>query len=305
MNDIDFSFNDDKFYIDYTSCGFNIGNLREESEKFAANIFEQDKNVIVSLSSGLDSQIVLHSFYSQGISVKCAFMHLPNFNDIEYERVLVLQQKYNFDLIIKELNPDSLKDDLFSEYEKTKIPPYHLLHKKFLSLLPSEFTFIQGLDGPDFLYYKEKFCILQTANSLVNTRTRAFRLLNRSGALVNWERKSNILLSILQDELFDSFLYAYNNMSNNNLAYTNGKDIKSIDGYELYVKPLLYGKYWKDELEYFPKYQGCEKISWVMDSIWHNYRNNVTLIPLGELKEHLALSPGTVKRYYQLRGSQS
>jgi len=296
--DINFYFDDAQFCIDYASCGPDVENLRKESEKFALELANQNKKIIVSLSSGLDGQVVLHSFCAQNIPVKAAFMHLPGFNDVEYERVLTLKTKYNLDLIVKELNPDLYKNDLLLEFDKTKIPPYQLLHKKFLSLLPADHTFIQGLDGPDFYCKDNKFYIFQTAHSFVNSRTRAFLMLNRDAPIVNWERKSRILLSILQDEIIKSFIFAYSNIKNNGLTYSNDKEIPIIDHYDLYIKPFLYAKYWQDELEYFPKYQGCEEIDWVIEKKWHQYRENLIIMPLDELKSHLQ-SNSKIKRFYQ------
>jgi hypothetical protein len=299
FSNIDFCLEDDKFFIEYASCGNDVGNLREESEKLALSISEYNKDIIISLSSGLDGQIVLHSFYSQNIPVKVAFMHLPGFNDIEFDRVHLLKEKYKFNLIVKELDPNADKDELLKEYEETKIPPYQLLHKKFLSSLPTDDTFIQGLDGPDFYYWNDVWNIIQTPNSFVNSRTRAFRLVQRKGVTFNWERNSNVLLSVLQDDIVVAFLHAYNNIVNNDLIYTSGKKIPIIDHYDLYIKPFIYAKYWKDELEYFPKYQGCEGIDWIMNNKWHQYRENVAVIPLDELVKHLRSSPDSVKRYYQ------
>jgi len=297
--DINFKLEDNIFYIEYESCGNAIGNLRQESEKLALKISKVNPNIIVSLSSGLDGQIVLHSFYSQNIPVKTAFMYLPGYNEVEYERIKILESKYNLDLITIELDPREYKDELFLEYEKTKIPPYQLLHKKFLSLLPEDYTFIQGIDGPDFYFTNNRWIVIQTPNSYVNSRTRACELLGRTGEIVNWERNSNILLSVLKDDIVSSFLYAYNNIVNNDLVDSGGKTIPIIDHYDLYIKPFIYAKYWKDELEYFPKYQGCEEIDWVMNNKWHQYRENLASIPLSELMSHLESAPGSVKRFYQ------
>jgi hypothetical protein len=239
---------------------------------------------MLGLSGGVDCQVVLHSFVTQNIPIKCAFLYLSGCNDFELNNVRFLKNKYNLDLEIVELNPFDLKDQMMEEYKETGIPPYQLMHKHFLSLLPKDYTFIQGLDGPDIVKRKStgKWYIMQTANSYVNSRVRGMELLNRPGKIVSWEKSSELFYSLITDDVVTSYMYAYNNIYNNGLSYDNDKKIPLIDHYDLYIKPILYGKYWKDEIEYFSKYQGPELVPWIMNERWQQYDKNVTFIPYDE-----------------------
>ena len=67
-------FEDGKWYIDYTSCKRPVGNMRQESDLRAVEIAETSSKIMISLSSGIDSQSVLHSFITQGIPVETAFL---------------------------------------------------------------------------------------------------------------------------------------------------------------------------------------------------------------------------------------
>jgi len=297
---IDLGFEDQKFYMTFNSCCREIENFRKESEKLAFDLANKSKNLILGLSSGLDSQTVLHSFYSQNIRIKCAFLYLPNFNETEYNQIKILDKKYNIDLEIIDLDPNFYKEELIYEYELTGIPPYQLLHKKFLSFLPEDSDFIQGVDGPDFIKKNNVWYIIQTANSFVNSRTRGFNLLNRTGRLINWEKTPEIFLSIIDDEIVKLFMIAYDNISKNGLSYSNDKEIPIIDHYDLYIKPYIYAKYWGGELEYFPKYQGPENIHWIMNHKWHEYKKNLITIPYIQLIEHLKnINSNTTVKYYQ------
>jgi hypothetical protein len=299
FSEIQIDFDNGLFFVEYESYGPGVLDLRTESEILAKKLYQQNSKIILGLSSGLDSQIILHSFYSQNLKIKCAFMHLPGLNEVEYEQVRILEKKYGLDLIIIQINPNECKEELLAEFEKTKIPPYQLLHKKFLSKLPKDYDFIQGIDGPDFYRRNDKWYILQTANSYVNSRSRALKMLERSGRIINWERHSNILLSILVDDTVKNFLCAYDVFINNQLVYNDGSEIPIIDQWDLYIKPFIYAKCWKNELTYFPKYQGCEGLEWVMKGKWHKYRENLVIIPYDEIVAHL-LSTGSTKRYTEL-----
>ncbi len=294
------SFINNIFSVTLTGSSRPIGNLREECERKARDLYIENNKIMLGLSGGLDCQVVLHSFVSQDIPIKCAFLYLSGRNDFELNNVRVLEKKYNLDLTVVELDPDQLKDQVIEEFNITGIPPYQLIHKHFLTLLPNDYTFIQGLDGPDLVKRKtdNKWYVLQTANSFVNSRVRAMEILDRTGKIVSWEKSPEILYSILTDGVLTSYMYAHNNIVNNGLSYTNDKAIPLIDHFDLYIKPMMYAKYWKDELEYFSKYQGPEEVPWIMNEKWHHYDKNVLFMPYDEVVDILC-TPGKEKTYYQ------
>lgn len=295
------SFNNNIFSVTLQGSGRPVGNVRLESERKARELYSENNKIMLGLSSGLDSQVVLHSFVTQDIPVKCAFLYLSNCNDFELDNVRLLEKKYGLDLEIVELNPDQLKDSLMAEYQQTGIPPHQLMHKHFLSLLPAEHTFIQGLDGPDMVKGKDGgWYIMQTANSFVNSRVRGMEQLGRPGKIVSWEKSSELFQSIITDDVYTAYMHAHNNIVNNGLSYQNDKAIPLIDHFDLYIKPFLYGKHWGSELDYFAKYQGPEKISWIMNQRWHRYEENVVFIPYDEAV-NIFSTAGAEKTFIQKR----
>jgi hypothetical protein len=302
---INFGFEEDQFYMTFNSCSRDVKDVRTECEILCEKIYSQNKNIMLSLSSGLDSQVVLHSFISKKIPIKCAFLYMPGFNETEFNQIKILYTKYNkLDLKVIKLDPILLKEELLSEYETTGIPPYQLLHKKFLSMLPSEYDFIQGLDGPDFIKKDSEWYVIHTANSFINSRVRGLDLIEREGRIISWEKSPEIYLSILDDDITSYFMIAYNNISKNGLSYSNDKAIPIIDHYDLYIKPYLYAKYWKDELKYFPKYQGPENVQWIMNKVWHEYKKNLITVKYDVLVDHLKSKNGTTLKLYQQLDNQ-
>jgi hypothetical protein len=290
-------FNDNVFSVTVTGCNRPVGNVRTESEIAARNLYNQNDKIMLGLSGGLDSQIVLHSFYSQSIPLSCAFLYMPGFNDFEYNNVVILKNKFDLDLTIIDLDPNAYKDELIEEYNVTGIPPFQLLHKKFLNLLPNDCDFIQGLDGPDLVNKNNTWNVIQTANSFVNSRTRAMQMLPRSGQIIAWEKIPEILLSILTDDAITSYMCAHKYIVGNGLSYQGDVSVPLIDHFDLYMKPFMYAKYWGNELEYFPKYQGPENVSWIMNTKWHDYRKNIVFLPYYELIT--CLQHNQTRTYYQ------
>ena len=77
---MNYGFEDNKWWIDYQSCRWKPGNMREESDRRAVEIGSSSQKIMLSLSGGVDSQSMLLSFLSQNIPVECAFLYLPNYN---------------------------------------------------------------------------------------------------------------------------------------------------------------------------------------------------------------------------------
>ena len=295
-----FGFDNTNFFVEYRPCQYPPDNFREEFNKRARQLYLHSDKLILGISSGMDSQAVMHSFCSQGLEIGYAFLYMPGYNEIEFEQLQLLIKKYSINPIIVKLDPAALKDELLTEYQLSGTAPNQQIHRKFLSMLPSDCDFIQGVHGPDFYFNDNKPFIVETANSLELSRLIAFQSLNRTGKIIGWERTSEILTSLLTDDVVTSFLYSYNYMVNNKLMYNDGTEIPLIDHWDLYIKPYVYGKYWKDELEYFPKYQGCEEIDWIMNRRWHNFSKNRIEIEYDHLIEHLTSNSNITKRFYQM-----
>ena len=294
-----FGFEDNKFYVEYKSCSRKIGNLREEFDLRAIALYESRPKLMLGLSSGLDSQAVMHSFFTQGLKIDCAFLYLPGYNEFEYANLKILEKKYGFEAIIIEIDPIKDKDEIMTLHRELKLPPNQILHRKFLSMLPTDVDIVQGIHGPDFYFSNNKWFCFETANSFELSRLRAFQTLDRTGEVIGWERTSEILLSLLTDDVVTSFMYSYPYISQNGLIYEDGKKIPDIDYWDLYIKPYIYGKYWKDELEYFAKYQGAEGIDYIINGPRNEYHKNIIMIPYIDFVKNLSSTADTSIRYYQ------
>jgi len=285
---LNFGFDEGKFYIDYYPAGRMVGTLREEFNKRAVELYTNVPNLVLGISSGLDSQAVMHSFFTQGIDIDYAFLYHPGCNTVELEQLRILEKKYSFKAQIVEIDAFKIKDEVMDLHRKLDLPPNQILHRKFLEALPKDKTIIQGIHGPDFFYKNNAWHIVETANSFEIARLRSFQTVEgRSGGVIGWERTGPITLSLLLDDVVQAFLKSYNYISKNGLIYESGDKIPFIDNWDLYIKPFIYGKYWGDELEYFPKYQGPEKIDYIMNGPRHQYNKNVTAISYDRLVRHL------------------
>ena len=282
-SDWHYDYADHKFTLQIAPATQSL-NFRESCVSRAKELADTLPNPVLSLSGGLDSQIVLHSFYEQGINLDCVFRHFPGYNDNELENIFLLQKKYNFHLTTVELDTDALKDSILEEYQQLGIPPNQLLYKHFCSKLPNDLDIIQGLDGPNIYRHSkdQRLYYMESYNSFEFARRRAMDLLDRQGKFVSFEKNSNMLLATLNEESMTAFLNTYDYFFNNQV-----EGVKVIDLWDVYIKTYIYFKHWKHELEYFPKYQGPEGIDWIIDGPRHEYTKRMISIEVGDLLKHL------------------
>ena len=270
---------DEKFYITIEGINVPVGTLREESEFIAQEISANSNKILLSISSGIDSQIMLHSFASQGLPYECSFLYSPGYNDIEFDRVKILEKKYGFNAIIVELDPIKLMDEIIEESKKYKIQRNQIYQKKYLSMLDENYDFVQMQHSDFVLIYQGKKLFHQGYNSDIISRDRAFNLLNRKGKHIFFGEHSRFLYSMLTDDAYSSALSADKYFNDNNNGYQR---------YDNYIKPLIYGKYWQDELEYYPKLSGIENIEYLIKSSW--WYEHIAYIPLTQMLENMKLN---------------
>lgn len=288
----------DNFYIDVKPLVRSVGSPRQEFAERAKSILQNHKNLILAFSGGIDSQATYLAFQDIGYKIECAFMHLPKYNDNEYENVLHCVKKWNINLTTITLDPYKLKDKILSESNRLQIPPNQILHSIFLEHLPEEKTFVEGFNGPDPYVHEGKHYILESANSVEYARIRAYKQRNKRHTAVFFEKDEHLLASIIKDGTLTSMCNAWNYYKIPGLSYDGEDPISIINYWDLFIKPTFYGKNWGNDLHYVYKYQGCEKIDFIINGMEHDYTKNNMFLDINKLMDHLENGKET-KRYWQ------
>lgn len=277
------------FYVEYNQCRWTVGNLREEYNRRARDIISLSDRLILGISSGVDSQAALRSFMDQGINIETAFMYMPGYNDNEYQNLKELERAWQFKSHIIDIDPMSCKDEIVEISNQLSIPPFQILHRKFLSQLP-DVNFLQGGDGPFITFVKNIAHFYEGYNTYEMSRKRAGETLGRTSEYILFDKTSEIVVSSVKDEIMTAFINAHG-------LYTK-QGVRNIDWWDVFIKPMYYGKYWGKDLMYFPKFAGAENIDYVMKGPEHNYRRDHILVPVDKLINDLQT---TGARYYAVK----
>lgn len=273
-----YGFENEKFYIDFFPCGRKHGNMREESDRRALEIANTGSKFIISFSGGLDSQAVLHSFYKYDIPVETAFLYLPTYNDQEFEQVKILDKKYNRKTWIIDLDPFQIKESILETSIKLDITAKNnVLQRKFLSLLPDNYDFIQMVHDPYILPLNDSSYYIQSYYMPEISRQRALDSLDRKGRNIFYGDTTEFLMSVINDDIFKSAIVSAQYYDGNGLNHPN-KNLKTVDRWDYYIKPLIYAKYWSDELIYFPKFAGFENVDFLHGNIHLQTRKHMIAI---------------------------
>lgn len=298
---INYGFEGGRFYMDYVACSRPAGNMREESDRRAKQLYEQyHGNLTIALSSGIDSQSVLHSFAEQGLPVKTVFKHMPGYNDNELSNLKVLNSKYGIKTDIVEVDPYAIKDLLEEEERDTGIHAYSLLWKHFISLLPKDTNFIQMAHDPYVHIAMPSghpyYCMSHSGPEI--SKDRAYQLIkkDRQGDYIFFADTPEFLYSILNDDIFRAGVSSVKYFIGNGLSKP-GVNLDTLDRWDYYIKPLIYGKYWKNELEYFPKFVGFTNLPYIARP--RQTAGNPITPDYYEFLEFLGQTNGEVRRFYQ------
>ena len=298
-----------KFYVEYTSCERPIGTLRQEMERACIKLSNEGK-ILISLTGGLDSQVLLHTFHTLGLAYQCAFMYHPGYNDFEYENIKFLEKKYNFKCIVIDINPDALKEEIEQLAITTGIPAEHHMMKKFLAQLPEDTDFLQGIESFDLMFdWQGNAHCLESWTSIEIASQRALKQVPRSGKIVCIDRRApfnEFALAYLSDPIVTSYINSIEYIKGNGLVEKNsGTAPMLLFSWEYYVKPIIYGMHWGTELKMFPKYISCKKVDFIMNPsdtrLRHNYKRYAVYINRDKLIKHLSdWGSGKTERYTQL-----
>ncbi len=296
---MNYGFENGKFYVDITPCSRPHGNMREETDRKTRELAETGSKFILSFSGGVDSQSVLHSFHTQNIPLETAFLYLPGYNDNEYEQVQIIDKKYGRKTWVIDIDPISCKDEIIKVSEELDISAKNnVMQRKFLSMLPDGYDFIQMAHDPyvnkynDIVYYVQSYYLPEIS------RQRALDSLNRTGKNIFYGDSSEFLMSIIDDDVFKAAVSTMQYFDGNGLE----KDrtyLKSVDRWDYYIKPLIYGKYWKDELIYFPKYAGFEKVEYLYGNEKLTQKQHMVGIEYHKLLEWCNKIGGKTHRFYE------
>jgi hypothetical protein len=286
---MNFGFNkDNKFYIDYEPCSRPAGTLRQESDRRARELYLANPKLLLCLSSGLDSQIALHSFKSQDIPLECAFLRLDGFNDNEYENLQILEKKYGFKTQVININPNDCREELTELTKTLDAHANHCLQYKFVSQLPSDYDIIQVLHDPWIVTQKQikKHYVFHGFYDPEIARYRVLCQISRHGNIHMFGDTSEYFLSSINDDLFHHFLKSWIYYDGNELLQY-GQKLQDVLRYEYYIKPMLYAKHWGDDLIYFPKFSGYENIEWLFKEVRTIRKEHRCFIEYYELIDHL------------------
>jgi hypothetical protein len=131
-------------------------------------------------------------------------------------------------------------------------------------------------------------------------RPRGISGLLRSGKVIPYGDPPEFLLSIIDDDVYRAALKS-SRYFDGNLAVVPKKNLRNVDRWDYYIKPIIYGKYWGDELTYFPKFAGIENIEWLYAEPEHRYslRKHAVMIPYEEMIVFLKDTNSVSKRVYE------
>jgi hypothetical protein len=298
---------DNVYYVEYPTCRYKPGNMREETDRRADELGSMYSNIWISNSGGVDSQAMIVSFKNAQVPFEAAFMWHPGHNDNELNQVHEVDKKHNIKTHIIEINPEDYKEKILAEASEHNLHPNSLLQNIFVSKLPDDANVVSMNHDPYVLILDQplrddpnlRVFWYQGYYSPEIYRDRASKLLNRSGKVIAFGDTSEMLYSILNDDVFKACINSWEYFRDNGLTKP-GTRLNTADRWDYYIKPLIYGKYWtRDELIFFTKNQGFKSIDWINVQGPGTLGTMAIAMNMDNFLKFLIDEPRQVKRFYQ------
>lgn len=285
-----------EFYIELPSIRRAPLDFRSELEQAILNVYNQNKKIALCLSAGIDSQVLLASLKEQSIPFEAFFFHMPYHNDNEKENLKLIEKKFGVKINTIVEDPLQIRRKIDELSLRIDVHPVHALQAYFINQIPHDYDIIQqGIYPPDICDDGKKQYIYYGYHNALIARQRAVESFGRKGKYHTFNEIPELYLSYLSDPISEALMRSWLYFKFNGLQ-RKGSPVNPDWAFDLYVKPLLYAKYWRDEIIYFPKYQGSEKLTF-----WHKLyaKEKVVPIPYYDYIKYLK-TPNQIQKFYQL-----
>lgn len=276
-----------RFSVQYNSKRRPVGNLRDEFNIDAANIFAEAGPIYIALSSGVDSQIITRCFLDQSLDAEYVFLHLPGYNDVEFRQLDECKKYFGIDVRIVSLDINLVKDEWMISNAKNKVNCISQYPFQYLSSqLPGEFPIVtQGKMEPSVVgVNKNKMAIYHNYYESMELR---FSLMSPYRKVYDFPYSPEAITSYYTDVNMKTFVSNIKYFTSNNCEYTQY--------FNTFAKSFVKGSHF-DDVIWFPKLNGSEDYpTWLLE-MGHSVDTRVS-VPYWDLVEFLENTTSGSKIY--------
>ncbi len=242
----------ENFSVTYHSPRRKIGNLREEFNNDAVELSTNLGMVYIAFSSGIDSQIIARSFLDMGLDAEYVFLHNKGKNDLELKHVLECEKFYGIKVRKIELDINEYKDVWRADNEKhfaSSITQYPFLYLS--EQLEEDWPIItQGKAEPAIVGDRKD--IMSIYHNYYEDMELRFSLMKNRRQVFDFPVSPEAITSYYTDDNLKTFA--------SNIKYFAQNQIKISQSqfFNMYAKPFVKGKYFKDDVIWYSKLTGTE-----------------------------------------------
>ena len=291
-----YGFENNQFYVELDSCRYQPSDYRTELGRALQTIYKKNPKIAISMSGGIDSQILAVTLKEHSIPFESYFFYMPGHNDNERDNLQHIEKKFGIKVHILTANPLDIRKEIDRVAFELDVHPNHSLHRYFFAQIPEDYEILQqAVWTPDICTDGATMYLYYSYHGAHIAKQRAVESLGRSGGYHNFNELPELFLSYLNDPISRAFITSWPYFKHNGLQ-RKGSPVSLDWAFDYYVKPLMYANLWPDELIFFPKYQGIEKLTF-----WHKLyaKEKVVTIAYFDYIKFLEHKFQT-KRFYQL-----
>jgi hypothetical protein len=247
MKPIQFSTDPNNFTVTYTSPNRDYGDLRAEFNNDAVKLKEKGP-VFLAFSSGVDSQVILRSFLDMKVDFQCVFLHMHGVNEQDFTQLAYCKRFYGIDVRVIDLNVEEHKEEWILDNTKNNVNLISQYPFKYLSdsLTESYPMITQGAVEPCIVGSDEKNVSIY--HNMYEAMELRFKIMNDRD-IIDFPLSPESVASYYTDEALKTFATTFHYYNDN---------MDPTQTFNKNAKAFIKGKYYKNDILWFPKLTGYE-----------------------------------------------
>lgn len=250
------------FFVRLHSPSRNYDDMRTEYMNDAINLTKEVGRVNLSFSTGVDSQIALRAFLDANIEPNVYYLRYVGYENEEYIRVKECEDFYNIRINVIDLHLDDLQHEFITRNTNNKLESMRQVPFEYLSkLIPNQYPLVSI--GPHDMGQQFFGATTERANIYWNYfqgELQRFRMMNKYRKIFDFPYSPEALATTYTDEVIKTF--------SRTVRYyrETASFVPVYDFWKIFIKPMLYGKHYKNDIIWYGKLTGQENLpKWFYD----------------------------------------
>lgn len=250
------------FFVRVNAPNRNYNDIRTEYASDAYNMTKEFGQVNLSFSTGIDSQKALRAFLDANITPNVYFLRYLGYENQEFERVKECEDFYKIKINIIDINLDRYRDQWIKRNEGNPLESMRQYPFEYLSeSIPNSYPLVSiGPHDMNQTFWGSKTSRSNMYWNYFQGELQRYKMLRKYRKVIDLPFSPEAIAATYSDETIKTF--------SRTVRYHKETmpHIGVVNYWKYFIKPMLYGKHYKNDIIWYGKLTGQENLpTWFYD----------------------------------------